>query len=506
MRRDAALTQVTHTLAKDYLLRHYRKGRLQEDLCLGLWYPSRGRERLTAILAELVFPRSGEVHLHGNASFEGRYVTRAVREARKRGAGLAILHSHGSSGWQDLSDIDITAERDEVAHPAGATGKPLLGMTMGDDGYWSARLWEKKNDRIVGTWCRKVRVPAANRYAIHWKPSALYSLGSSAVQRRTIDTWGVGTQRRIENLRIGVVGLGSVGALVAESLARIGVSEITLIDPDVIELHNLDRLLHAERSSVGELKVARARTEALRSSSARDVQVLAVPSGVHHEDAYRKALDCDLIVSCVDRPVARDVLNYLAVSHLIPVIEGGVAVELRSDNGEFESARWRSHLVAPGHACIRCTGQYTSADVLQELDGSLDDSSYIANLPPELRPRNQNVFPFCLGSAGMQVNLMVRYLIAEDWWPAISRQEYRFVRARTYASTTECKPNCSFRDRVARGDMCAPSYLRPSGPEAPSTRSLPARFFSACRRWWTSLPGVRTVAAPEEASAERIER
>ena len=330
MRRDAALTDASHSLAKDHLLRHYREGRLQEDLCLGLWYPSRGRDRLTAILADLVLPLPGEVHLHGNASFEGRYVTRAIREARKRNAGLALLHSHPSPGWQDLSDIDIAAERDGVAYPAQATGKPLLGMTMGDDGYWSARLWEKETDRMVGTWCRKVRIPAANRYAIHWKPSALTSFEDNPRQRRTIDTWGVGTQRHIENLRIGIVGVGSVGALVAEALARMGVSEITLIDPDTIKPHNLDRLLHADRSSVGELKVSRARTEAHRSSTARNVKIRAIPAGVQHEDAYREALDCDLIVSCVDRPVARDVLNYVATSHLIPVIEGGVGCGTRS--------------------------------------------------------------------------------------------------------------------------------------------------------------------------------
>ena len=506
MRYDVALTEATHALAKTHLLRHYREGRQQEDLCLGLWYPSRGRGRLTAILADLVLPQPGEVHLHGNASFEGHYVTRAIREARKRGAGLALLHSHPAPGWQDLSNADIAAERDEVAYPARATGKPLLGMTMGDDGYWSARLWEKENDRMVGTWCRKVRIPTATRYAIHWKPSALPSFGDNPLQRRTIATWGLGTQRHIENMRVGIVGLGSVGALVAEALARMGVSEITLIDPDTIEPHNLDRLLHADRSNVGELKVSRARREALRSSTARHVQILAIPSGVQHENAYRAALDCDLIVSCVDRPVARDVLNYIVTSHLIPVVEGGVAVELQDVTGNFESARWRSHLIAPGHVCIRCTGQYTSSDVLQELDGSLDDPSYIANLPPELRPRSQNVFPFSLGSASMQVNLMVRYLIADDWWPTVSQQEYRFVSARTFASTTECQPHCSFRDRVAHGDTCSPSYLRPATPELPSSRSLPAKLLTACRKWWTALPWVHTADVPEEASPERIER
>ena len=502
MRRDAALTHATHSLAQDHLLRHYREGRLQEDLCFGLWFPSSGRHRLTAILADLILPGPGDVNLHGNASFEGHYVTRALKEAKARHAGLALLHSHPSPGWQDLSAPDITAER-ELVYPAQATGKPLLGMTMGNDGHWSARFWEKADDRIVGTWCRKVRIPMPVQYAIHWKPSVPRALEDNELQRRTIDTWGIGTQRHIQNLRVGVVGLGSVGALVAEALARIGIAEITLIDPDAIESHNLDRLLHASRSTIGELKVARARTEAIRSATARDVCIRAIPQGVEHENAYREVLDCDLILSCVDRPVARDVLNYVAVSHLIPVIDGGVAVDIDLATGAFESARWRSHLAVPGHACIRCTGQYTSSDVLQELDGSLDDPSYIAGLPPELRPRNQNVFPFSLGSASMQVNLMVRYLLAKAWWPAHSRQEYRYITARSYASSADCHPNCSFRDRIAHGDACAPSYLRPADPELPP-RFLPAWVFRIYRKCRTALAWGRQTRAVESASPERI--
>ena len=61
--------------------------------------------------------------------------------------------------------------------------------------------------------------------------------------RRTIESWGIGVQRGIQRLRIGVVGTGSVGAIVAEALARIGISHITLIDPDKLEIHNLDRFI-----------------------------------------------------------------------------------------------------------------------------------------------------------------------------------------------------------------------------------------------------------------------
>lgn len=506
MRREVALTDALDRQAREHLLRHYREGRQQEDLCLGLWYPSSGKDRLTALLSQLILPRDGEVHLHGNASFEGHYITRGVREAKKHNAGLALLHSHPFPGWQDLSPADVAAERDNVVYPAQATGKPLLGMTIGTDGYWSARLWDKKDKQIGGTWCRKVRVPGLNRYRIYWKPSALGSIQSARLKKRTIETWGVGTQRNIENLRIGIVGVGSVGALIAETLARMGVQEITLIDPDIIKIHNLDRLLYGTRPTVGELKVARAKTKVHQHSTALHPDVRAIPSGIEREDAYREALDCDLIVSCVDRPVARDVLNYVAFSNLIPVIEGGVAVEVHPETGEFLSARWRSHLVVPGHACIRCAGQYTSSDVVQELDGSLDDPSYIAGLPPELRPRNQNVFPFSLGSASMQANLMVRYLIGQDWWPSLGRQEYRYITARAYRSPTECNPYCSFRGRIALGDNSSPSYLRTPGSGTLSAPSFLSRFISAYKKCLNALPWGHRGSAGETDVPERIAR
>ena len=505
MRYEAALPNEVDRAARDHLLRHYQEGFHQEDLCLALWFPSRGYRRLTAIVNRILPPNDGEVHLHGNASFEGSYITRAVREACKHGAGLAIMHSHPSPGWQDLSGPDIAAERDYVAYVAQATGNPLLGMTIGSDGVWSARFWQSEHGRMTGIWCRKVRVPTPNQYKIYWKPTAIRKLEDRQLLRRTIETWGIDRQRNIGNLHIGVVGVGSVGALVAESLARLGIGEISLIDPDTIEVHNLDRFIYGKRHRVGEYKVYRAKREALENTTAAYALVHAIPSTVGDEDAYRRALDCDLLVSCVDRPVPRDVLNYVAMSHAIPVLEGGVAVDVDEQTGEFRSARWRSHIVVPGLACIRCAGQYNSSEVLTELDGSLDDSSYIENLPPDCRPKNQNVFPFSLGSASMQVNLMIRYLVGDDWWPTVGRQEYRFIGARTKISTHECHPYCSFRKRIGLGEQAGPSYLsRITGKQAGLT--IRQRGVTAYRRLTTVLRSLRRVPAFREPAEERIER
>ena len=59
---------------------------------------------------------------------------------------------------------------------------------------------------------------------------------------RTISA-GERNQTTIARTHVGIVGLGSVGRLVLESLARMGVGRVTLIDFDRIEKVNLDRLL-----------------------------------------------------------------------------------------------------------------------------------------------------------------------------------------------------------------------------------------------------------------------
>ena len=469
MRQEVVLTEESHLRAKGHLLSFFENGVGQENLCFALWYPSQGMERFTAVIPEIILPHDNEIQLHGNASFEGKYLTRATRIAKQKGAGLVMMHSHPASGWQDLSQPDILAERDIVAYQAQSTKRPFLGMTIGKDGYWSARFWSPNANKMDLNWCDKVRVPLRARYQIDWHPSAAKTTSSRPMLKRTIESWGIDVQNNIQRLRIGVVGTGSVGAIAAEALARIGISQITLIDPDRLELHNLDRFLFGTRELVGQLKVNCVRRGLLQHSTHEKVQVRTIAQSIQDEEAYRAALDCDLLLSCVDRPVPREVVNYIAIANGIPVIDAGVAVEVNPNTHSFESARWRTHLVIPGNACLRCTGQYSSSDVVGELDGSLDDPSYIENLPETDRPSNQNVFPFSLGCASTQINLLVRYLIAEEWWPTIQRQEYRFVSAHSKRSMSQCQPHCAFVPRIGLGSGEVPRYLRKRSERAQMT-------------------------------------
>lgn len=462
MRFEVALTGEANTTSSEHLLQHYKRDVLQEDLCFALWRPSTGGSRQTALIDQVLLPENHERSLHGNASFQPSYVGRVIRLAQEKGEGLAFMHSHPSPGWQGMSTADIKAERDVLAYPASATGLPLVGLTIGTDGYWSARFWERDKNQMRRTWCEKVRVVGPKSYKLDFNDDLAPAPLRRDILRRTFNTWGHESQNTISRLRVGIVGLGSVGCIVAEAMARIGVTQVTLIDPDKIEQHNLDRLLYGTVKDIGKKKVVVAARKMRRHATADKIQITTLPVSVHDTTAYKAALDCDVLFSCVDKPVARDVLNYIAQAHIIPVIDGGVAVEVDRQKGGLFSAHWRAHLVTPYHQCMRCSKQYNSSAVIMELDGSLDDPSYVSNLPPEERTGNQNVFPFSQSIAGMEVNLLLRYLIAKDWWPAVQQQDYQFVTGQTRVTNEDCHPNCSFRQRRSRGDSERPFYLKES--------------------------------------------
>ena len=460
MKREVVLAEHAAQAGREHLLRHYLNGQEQEELCFALWRQSTGTRRKTAIIYQVIMPERTERNLHGNASFEPHYLSRVIREAKKQGAGVAFLHSHPTHGWQNMSLDDIVAERDIISYPARITKHPLVGLTIGRDGYWSARWWEKSDREVERFWCDKVRVVGRKAYKIYRRPEALSRNTWSARLRRTEDSWGQSFQANIEALDVGVVGIGSVGGIATEAFARIGVGSLTLIDGDCVEEHNLDRLLHATTTQMGKKKVEVV-AEALREH-ATNANFITYPLSmeIQHVSAYRAALDCDIILSCVDRPIARDVLNYIALAHMIPVVDAGVAVEAYRNPQRFFSAHWRAHIVTPEHQCLRCTGQYNSGDVVAELDGSLADPAYIKGLEDSGIRQNMNTFPFALGAASLQVNLVLRYLLGANWWPTLSRQEYQFTKGVVTREDERCEEGCSFRRLIATGDESNPPYLR----------------------------------------------
>jgi tRNA A37 threonylcarbamoyladenosine dehydratase len=93
---------------------------------------------------------------------------------------------------------------------------------------------------------------------------------------RTTGVWGHRGQSQIASLRVGIVGLGSVGSVVCELLARMGIQDLTIIDFDRVEELNLDRILNANPSHLGHFKVDVARAAAEQNHTASSIQINSV--------------------------------------------------------------------------------------------------------------------------------------------------------------------------------------------------------------------------------------
>jgi molybdopterin-synthase adenylyltransferase len=439
------------------LATHLGRSDSQEDLCFVLWRPSTGATRTTAVVADVIWPADGERLVHGNVSFTSGYFLRAAALAAETGAGLGLVHSHpGGRGWQDLSHDDHTAEAGHAAQAVVLTGLPLLGLTYatGDTGY-SARLWDRTGPRrYAPIWCENVRL-VGDRIQVSWNNQLRRPPRFRPLQDRTVSAWGPAIQADLARLHIGIIGAGSVGALVAEALARVGIEWITLLDFDTVEAVNLDRLLH---SGPRDVRLARAKVEVLaralrRSATAEFPRIEARDLSVVEPDGLAAALDCDVLFSCVDRPWPRAALNFAAFAHLVPVVDGGILI--RGRHGQrLVGAEWRAHLAAPGRACMECIGQYDPSLVQIERTGMLDDPSYLADLDEDhpLR-RNENVFPFSAATAASETLQLLTAVIAPSGIGDVGSHLYHFTTGTLDRRTDGCRPECPYsHELLALGD------------------------------------------------------
>lgn len=451
MSYSVALTSETNEALKAHLLR--ADG--QEDLCYALWYPSQGASRYTALIAEPILPIPGDRAVHGNASTTGEYLGRALKLAMEKGSGVAFLHCHPYPGWQGMSDDDIATERRQSASVKAITGMPLVGMTRGTDGAWSGRFWVKTAPKTYERqWCEHVRVIGDYGLEATFNDSLLPPPAFREELKRTISAWGERAQQKLARLTFGVVGVGSVGSIVAECLARMGVQHIKLIDYDRVERHNLDRLLHAslDDAVARRLKVDLIATALKRSATAANPFIEKHALAVTEPAGFKEALDCDILFSCVDRPWPRHVLNYIAYAYLIPVIDGGILIRMRTDR--LRQASWKSHAVYPGKRCLQCIGQYDPDFVNVERQGDLDNPTYIENLPAEhsLR-RNENVFPFSTHLASSLIMHALHLSLNPVGIPDVGEQIYHFVDGTLDSSLgTHCYEGCYFSSVVGKGD------------------------------------------------------
>ena len=388
-----------------HLAGHLLRSDGQEDVCLAIYAPSTGATRTSAVLGRALLPRPGERAVHGNASFTGSYIVRAAQEAAAAGRGVAVLHSHpDGSGWQGMSGPDYDTERSYAVLARELTGLPLVGMTVAGDGSWSCRRWGPSGTPEHG---ESVRVPGSC-FRVTWNDRLRPPPTATGSQIRTVSAWGETVQASMARIRVLVIGAGSVGLDVALRLAASGIVEVGVMDFDTMEIINLDRMIGA---TVSDVRLARSKAEVAGrlmrlAATARNPAVRTHDLSVCEPDGLLAALDYDIILSCVDRPWARGVLNILAYADLVPVLDGGIGIDT-FDDGVMRNAVWRTHLVTPGQPCLVCNRQLDPARIQADKLGLLDDPAYIRGAPADPHPGKQNVAAL---AASVSASLLAQFI------------------------------------------------------------------------------------------------
>jgi hypothetical protein len=181
---------------------------------------------------------------------------------------------------------------------------------------------------------------------------------SPASSKRNQQVFGKGTIARIRTLSAAVVGCSGTGSLVVEQLARLGIGRLVLVDPDLVEEKNLNRVLNTGKEDV---YLGRPKVFALASSIARmglGQEVLPLPLNLVTQRAVREIGACDVLFGCTDGAEARHVLNRLATFYSLPYFDVGVRLDADGSGG-ISNITGAVHYLQPGGSSLLSREVYT---------------------------------------------------------------------------------------------------------------------------------------------------
>lgn len=295
-------------------------------------------------------------------------------KASKSGLALLKIHSH-PGGWPEFSNYDDTADRelfpsvygwvdDDLPH-ASAVMLPdgrIFGRVVGADGEFTPLASVAVAGDEIRFWYPHDHLAAVPEFAL-----------------RHAQAFGGGTTSRLRRLSVAVVGCSGTGSPVVEMLARLGVGELVLVDPDRTEQKNLNRIINTTGADAerGEFKV-----EVLaRAVRQMDLGTRVVPlaKSLFDPDVVRRVAECDVVFGCMDSVDGRDLLNRLATYYLIPYFDVGVRLDA-DGRGGVDQICGTVHYLQPDGSSLLSRKLYTTEQLRAAGLRRTDPAAYEAQL------------------------------------------------------------------------------------------------------------------------------
>jgi molybdopterin/thiamine biosynthesis adenylyltransferase/proteasome lid subunit RPN8/RPN11 len=232
---------------------------------------------------------------------------------------------------------------------------------------------------------------------------------------RQVRALGPMMQQHLAGLRIGLVGAGGTGSAVGEQLARLGVGQLLVVDPDKLSESNVTRVHGSGLADVG-----RPKAEVLAAHVAGiglGTRVEPVIGSVVDQGVAARLRGCDVVFGCTDDNAGRVVLSRLSTYYLTPVIDCGVLVS--SHEGALSGIDGRVTVLSPGYGCLLCRGRIdlrraAAEQMPAEQRRRLAEEGYA----PELEGVEPAVVAYTTLVAAMAVNELLERLVGYGVEPA----------------------------------------------------------------------------------------
>ncbi|MXZ17786.1 MAG: ThiF family adenylyltransferase [Rhodothermaceae bacterium] len=300
-----------------------------------------------------------------------------LRKAAEHDLAVLKIHSHPTgyaafSERDDAADIDlfpsIMGWVDDSGPHASAIMLPqgkIIARAVYDDGKGDALFVPVDAVMVAGDCIRIWRKNECN-------PKAA-SLAVPEFAKRHAQAFGEGTTMVLRHLSVAIVGVSGTGSPVAEMLTRLGVGELILVDPKLVEDKNLNRILNATKKDIGRPKV-NVLAKVLQHVGL-GTHVIPLASDLFDPEVIRRVALADIIFGCVDSVDGRDLMNRLAAYYNLPYFDLGVRLDA-DGKGSVEAINGTVHYLQPDGSSLLSRKVYTLEDLSAAAIRRSDPAAY----------------------------------------------------------------------------------------------------------------------------------
>jgi hypothetical protein len=282
-----------------------------------------------------------------------------LEEANREGWSVVKIHGHANA-YRAFSPVDDDSDKELFLSVTGwfDAGAPHGSVILLEDGHLFGRVVSGEG---IFTPMERIMVVGDDVQIDFDNAGALRPL--AAFTDRHARAFGEATTRLLRRLTIAVVGVSGTGSPLAEMLFRLGVGRLLLIEPDVINEENLNRIVYARWTDVGKPKVD-VIADAIEQAGL-GTEVVRIPKYISDREVVEAIAEADFIFGCMDGAEGRNVLNRLATCYLLPYIDLGVKL-LADGNGTIDEVSTAVHYLQPGLSTLSARGVFTSDDVFAD--------------------------------------------------------------------------------------------------------------------------------------------